>query len=163
MSEILRIGGLSLILVSALVFSKEYGRYLKGRVELCQGFLLLLIHIRSRVDCYLTPLPEAISGFESPALSGCGFLQKAKDEGLSSAYFSMEKSLSLPERARAILTPFFRGLGREYREGTLRELSSAISALEGALVEEREESEKSLKIARILAVSAALGAIILII
>ena len=163
MAELLRIGGLSLILVAALLFSREYRRYLDGRVELCQGFLALLIHIRGRVDCYLTPLPEALSGFECAALSKCGFIQKAKEEGLSAAYFSMEGSLSLPKRAREVLSSFFRGLGREYREGTLRELSMAISALESAVCEERQESEKSLKIARILAVSAALGAIILII
>ncbi len=163
MAELLRIGGLSLILVAALLFSREYRRYLDGRVELCQGFLALLIHIRGRVDCYLTPLPEALSGFESVALSECGFLKRASEEGLSSAYFSMEKSLSLPRRAREVLSSFFRGLGREYREGTLRELSTAISALESAVLEERQESEKSLKIASVLAVSAALGAIILII
>ncbi len=163
MTTLLRFFGMGLIAASAIAFFKEYKKQLEQRYGLCQGFLSLLSHIRRQIDCYLTPPDRLLCDFREDFLEKCGYLERAVKRGVGEAYFEIEEKLGLPTEVKEILHSFFLGFGRDYREGTLKELDRGISSLEKCLAKEKTESEKDLKIAGILAVSFALGIIILII
>ena len=163
MSEILKFFGIGLMLLSAVIFSKEYEKHLDMRQGIAEGFLSLLLHVRRQIDCYLTPASRLADGFSCAPLEKCGFLKEAKEKGVGPAYSSMKDSPLLYESAKAVLTPLFLNFGKEYKENTVKQIDGAVASLKDILQKEKEESERSLKVARTLAVSAALGAAILII
>lgn len=163
MNELLKFLGMGLIILSAIAFFREYKSYLEYRCGICQGFLSLISHIRRQIECYLTPADRLLCDFGDDFLKKCGYLERAGSIGVREAYFEMEDRLRLPSEAREILRGLFSNFGKDYREGTLRELDSGVASFEKCLAKERLESEKELKIAGILAVCAALGIVILII
>lgn len=163
MSFLLKILGVGLICAAAAVFFGEYKKQLEGRRDACQGFLSLLSHIRRQIDCFLTPMERLLHDFSDEFLEKCGYLERAGKIGIREAFFEMKDKFPLPKEAAEILQKLFSTLGRDYREGTVRELDLSISSLEKCLAKEKDDSEKDLKIAGILAASVALGIIILIV
>ncbi len=163
MSGILKIFGIGLILFSAFVFSSEYEKKIKRKERLSEGFLSLIEHIRRQIDCYLTPPSELIGDFTSEALSALGFLDLAKKEGVASAYMSLKEKLPLCDEVKSELTSLFSSFGKEYKEGTVKALNMAVSSLKELVAKEKEQNAKDIKVARTLAVAAALGTVIMII
>jgi len=163
MSFLLKILGAGLISGAAATLFGEYKRQMEARRGVCQGFLSLLSHIRRQIDCYLTPMERLVCDFSDEFLEKCGYLERAWKIGVKDAFFEMKEKIPLPKEAKEALAELFSTLGRDYKEGTVRELDAGISSLEKCLAKEKTDSEKDLKIAGILAASAALGIIILII
>lgn len=163
MNDFLKFFGIGLLLLSAFAFSSECRRRIKVKNETSEGFVSLLEHIRRQIDCYLTPAARLADGFKNEALQSCGYLQQAAKDGLASAYFALSERLPLYKSVKSELESFFGGFGREYKDGTLKELNLRISSLKELLKKEKDESDRNLKVTRTLAVSAALGAAILII
>lgn len=163
MSAVLKIFGTGLILLSALIFTREYEKKIRLKEETSEGFLLLITHIKRKIDCYLTPPSELVGDFSNSVLLETGFLDLAKKEGVASAYMLKKDNLLIYESVKSELTSLFSSFGKEYKEGTLRALCSAESSLKELIDKEKEQSEKDLKVVRTLAVSLALGAVILII
>ncbi len=163
MAELLKFFGIGLLFFSAFVFSSEYEKRIKTKNAVSEGFLLLLLHIRRQIDCYLTPPSMLLSGFENKALSECGFSEYAVKNGLSEAFMQMKDSLPLYQSVKAELSGFFSVFGKDYKLGTVKELDCVISAVKEKMKKEKEEGEKNVKVVRILAASAAVGVVILII
>ncbi len=163
MSSFLKFTGAVMALFAALFFAREYAAFIKRRTGLCQGFLKMLEHIRFKIDCFLTPEGELLLDFDDPALSECGYLPLAREIGVNSAYAECESSLSLPEKVKSLLSPFFSDFGREYREGTLRQIDSAISQLRSYITQMQQENERSVKLVYTVSAAAALGIVILLI
>ncbi len=163
MKEIFRFSGMGLILFAALTFYREYKKHLEYREGLCEGFFKLLGHIRRQIDCYLTPASELLSGFCDELLEMCGFLSLAREVGVKDAYFSMERELRLSSSAKEILHSLLNDFGKDYKDGTVKEIDRALASLEKTLLREREENEKEKKITGVVCAAAAVGIIILII
>lgn len=163
MTYVLKLCGSALLLLGALYVSREYEKSLANRWELCSGFVDLLAHIRRKIDGYLTPPSQLLDGFYSAALEGVGYIAKARDVGISAAYFELSKTLPLEKKAKECLGAFFCDFGKDYREGTVRALDAALGGLRDHLKTLGAENEKNLKLARTLCVAAALGIIILLI
>ncbi len=163
MTEILKFTGAALALLAALLFSREYEKYLFSKNELALGFLSLLKHIQKSVGCYLATPKELLCGFEDSALDAAGYLAAAREKDVFSAYFDGEKNFSLSERARLVLSEFFANFGREYKDGTMRLVERAIAELEKITSEEKAKTEKEIKVLKTLAAAAALGLVILLI
>ena len=163
MNYFIKIFGSLLLLAASLAFVKEYERTLKKRFEICRGFVELLSHMRIRIDGYLTPAMQLIDGFECKALKEAGYIDKAREKGISSAYFELEKELPLDSSAQACLSSFFADFGKDYKDGTLKSLDMSIGRLRECAESLFAENERSLKLARALAIAAALGLIILLI
>ncbi len=162
MTEILKTAGAVLALICALMLSREYEKFERGRVRLAEGFLLLLRDMRSKVDRFLTPESGMLCDFENDALAECGYLASAEELGISDAFFKESDRLSLPEDVKKLLSGIFRDFGREYREGALKILDGGIRELEKLIASMKGEKERSVKLVRTVSVAAALGAVILL-
>ena len=163
MNYFIKIIGSVFLLAAMLVLIKEYESFLKKRLEICRGFAELLSHIRRKIDGYLTPAMQLTEEFECEVLTRVGYIEKARDGGISSAYFELEKSLSLDSAVQACLSAFFSDFGKDYKEGTVKSLDMSIATLRECMKKISAENERSLKLARTLGIAAVLGLIILLI
>ena len=163
MSSALKLFGIILLLFSAMVFSSEYRKRARLKRDISEGFLLLAEHLRRQIDCYLTPAVHLADGFTNKALESCGFLDEAKQKGVCAAFLAMSDMLTMYQSVKEKLTLLFSNFGKDYRDGTLRELSNAIAAVKELVEKENEESDRDVKVVGIVAVAIALGVTILII
>lgn len=163
MNFFIKILGSAFLLVAVLAMTREYEMFLKKRFDVCRGFIELLSHIRRKIDGYLTPATELLDGFECKALTETGYVDRAREKGISSAYFELEGSLHLDAAVQSCLSSFFSDFGKDYKEGTLKLLDLSIGRLSEYTERLSAENERSLKLARTLAAAVALGLIILII
>ena len=163
MNYLIRIAGAVFVLAGTLFAVGEYEKLLVRRAEICNGFIALLSHIRRRIDGYLASASGLLEGFECSALDAYGYSERAREIGVGEAYFEFEKAFPLTDKLKKSLSGFFHSFGKDYMSGTLKALDvtlDEIKALERAL---SAENEKNLKVARTLALAAALGVIILLI
>ncbi len=163
MNDFLKFVGAGLLLISALAFSREYDRFLSARIALARGFLELLLHIRQKINCFLSSAESLISDFENDALERAEYLSVARKEGICRAYFERESCLGVPSCIKKLLSEFFSGFGSDYKEGTLALIDRSSAALEAMLSDMISEKERSVKLVRTVSAAAALGAAILII
>ena len=163
MSYVIKIIGSVLLLMSVLALTREYKKFLEKRLGICRGFTELLLHVRRKIDSYLTPASQLLDGFECKALADEGYMKKAHEVGISEAFFSLEKAIPMESSERVILESFFADFGKDYKDGTLRSLDIAIAGLRECIEKLCAENERSLKLVCTLAVAAALGLIILLI
>ena len=155
--------GSVLLLFAALIGVREYEKMLKARLLACRGFIELLGHIRRKIDGYLTPPSQLLDGFECAPLSDIGYLEKAREIGMSGAYFELGSSLPIDGAGREVLFGFFSEFGKDYKEGTVRLIDLSLKGLSEHADRLSAENEKSLKLVRTLAVAGAVGMIILLI
>ena len=163
MTYLVKIIGSALLLYAALFLTREYEGSLGKGLRVCRGFCELIAHIRRRIDGYLTPANDLLNGFECGALDETGYISKARERGLCAAYFELEAELPLDGRVRGALSGFFSDFGKDYKEETVKAADAVLEALRehiGAIV---KENERSVRLARTLAVAAVLGIIILLI
>ena len=163
MSYIIKLIGSALLLFAALIGVGEYEKKLKARLLVCRGFVELLQHVRRKIDGYLTPPSQLLDGFECAALSDIGYLDRAREIGMCSAYFELEASLPTDGAVRSALFGFFSDFGKDYKDGTVKLIDRSLKELSAHADRLRTENEKSLKLVRTLAAAGALGAIILLI
>jgi hypothetical protein len=164
MQNVLRWGGLILLLLSAAVFWKEYSRFSCRRIGDLRGFLSLLCHLRSKISLALAYGDELWQDFSDENLEACGFLTSVRDGALvSEAFEKCRANLSLSAQAEECLASFFAAFGREYLEAELRRLDRTIEELESLAESESASLSQNKKvIAALLAGAAASAAIILI-
>lgn len=163
MSYVIKLIGSVLLLFAALVGVREYEKKLKARLLACRGFAEMLYHVRRKIDGYLTPPSQLLDGFECEALSELGYLDKAREVGMSRAYFELESSLPIDGVMRTALFGFFSDFGKDYKDGTVRLIDEALKGLCDHADRLCAENERSLKLVRTLVSAAALGTIILLI
>jgi hypothetical protein len=121
--------GLALLLICALVISREYSRYVKKRIAECDGFISFIKHMRLEMKCFLRPPKDIGRGFESSAIN---FFISAL-EGEESVYLAYSKScsaLSLSLEERAPLEELFSSIGLCYADDGVRLIDEALERLE---------------------------------
>lgn len=126
------------------------------------AFCDLLLHIKGQISRFLAPTSELLSGFDSPELLECGFLgefEKSSDLTLALA----ASKTTLGEKFSAILSEFFSGFGKEYRDGEISRVEYFLEQLRAEEAREREELKKSERLTRTLLTAAALALAILLI
>jgi hypothetical protein len=158
---ILKVIGSAMIMIAALVISKEYKAFITARVERLSGYLELLSHIERVIGVSMTPQHRICEGFSHPALEE-EFLPRLRKCGeLSSAYGGMGVGVS--DAAHKILSSYFSDFGGCDRSGELIKVREAKGRLQPILAEERQGAEKSIKLFETVAAAIALGLIILLI
>lgn len=158
---ILKIIGSAMIMIAALVISKEYKAFITARVERLSGYLELLSHIERVIGVSMTPQHRICEGFSHPALEE-EFLPRLRKCGeLSSAYGGVGVGVS--DAAHKILSAYFADFGGCDRSGELIKVREAKGRLQPILDEERQGAEKSIKLFETVAAAIALGLIILLI
>jgi len=156
--------GIAAMLLSALLFSREYSRYMKKRLSECEGFLSFMSHIRIQIGCFLKPSRELCDGFSNDALSDCGFIDELRSTGdIYGAYKNAEPRLAMSCEAREISDNLFSALGAGYREDGVRLIDESEKKMQKICDELRASTPKSVRLALTLSVTAVLGFSILII
>ncbi|MBQ8322047.1 MAG: hypothetical protein IJX92_06755 [Clostridia bacterium] len=162
MSELIRYIGIGLILLSALAVSRWYERFIRRRIAEDEGFSALLLHIRAGVECFLSSAEELLRGFENEALMNAGYLG-GDGADICERFRRSSERLCISDKVRGILRDFFDSFGKEYKSGTVALIDRTRAALDEHIKAERESAEKDVKLVRTVLLSAALGAVILLI
>ncbi len=106
----------------------------------CEGFLLLVRHIRAEIAGFRAPLDEALSRFENDTLEEAGVLSLARERGLSSAIRSCRDGLLLDGGEIECLLCFAEGVGRGYTEEALALCTRTEGTLASALEKRKGEA-----------------------
>lgn len=154
--------GAALILIAALVCSREYSAYTERRMAEGQGLLSLLLHIEKMIESYLASGGELFEGFIDERLEACGFLPKMR-EGGRGAFSDAKNSLTVGAPIKERLCTYFSGFGKGYKASELKRLDECISDCKSMISSEKTELEKSIKVTRALLLGGAVGVAILII
>lgn len=162
MTEIVRFAGVLMILFSAILGGREYERFVRKRSAEEEGFIALLLHIRAKVECFLSVSGELVTDFENEALMSVGYLGGEAASASERFYRALPK-LSISEEAKNILNSFFNSFGKEYKGGTLSLVDRTRESLERYVDSERDIREKNIKIFRTVLAALALGVVILLI
>ena len=110
MTEIVRFAGVLMILFSAILGGREYERFIRKRSAEEEGFIALLLHIRAKVECFLSVSGELVTDFENEALMSVGYLGGEAASASERFYRALPK-LSISEEAKNILNSFFNSFG----------------------------------------------------
>ena len=161
---ILRLIGASLLLLAALLLSREYSSYLERRILEYRGFVALLSHAEEGIERALSYGEELWYGFQNDVLEKCGLLPLLREgKGLAEAFMECKDKISFSASLKDEISEALSTLGRGYRDSELRRLSVIKASLVAAMEGEEGTAEKNIKVARALLIGGALAVGILII
>ena len=162
MNLYIRWGIIAALLVLSVILGREYTKYREQRLRQMRAFGELVLHIRGQVSRFLSPTRSLLDGFSSDELSRIGFTSEfERSRDLSAALEGANTSLG--EGYKKILSEFFSGFGREYKDGEVTRADHYIELLGREEEREREESQKSVKLTKTLLLASALALAILLI
>ena len=166
MTGTLSLIGATLVVGCAIFISRAYGAFAERRKAETEDFYLFILHIKGEVSRFLSKPERIFRSFESEALDSVGFLAPENLTGeapFSSAYGAVRDRLSVSYSTDKILSEFFSGFGRDYRDGELKRCDAYAEELSRLWAREEGELLKSLQVTRAVLAAAALGIVILLI
>ncbi len=157
MSLYIKWGGIVLVMIGALLVSREYDRRLDRRISEYRGLVNLIAHAEAEITKSLAHGGGLWQGFSDDALENNGLLPLLREgESLKSAFDTCKGKMSLTFEAKERISGLFAPLGRGYRDSEIRLLGEIKDSLRGELDSESESAEKNKKIARALLLGGAL-------
>ncbi len=164
MSLYLKWGGIGMLMIGALLVSREYEKYLDKRLGEYRGLVAMISHAESEIAKSLAHGEGLWRTFHDDALERCGLLTLLREgESLQTAFEKSKTKMSLTADAKEKISVLFSGLGKGYVESELKTINNIKESLTDRLKNEEESAEKNLKIARALLLGGALCAVIMII
>ena len=158
----MKLVGITMILVAALVFSYGKSAKITERQTVLSELFRFIEYAKIEIGCYLRPISEIAATFTSDTLSGKGFLSDVEKNGAYKAYLSLSEKVSLGEAAEGVLDRFFSLLGTGYAEDEMKLIDATLSELKEILTSEGETATKQKKLSLTLSFSGALALIILL-
>lgn len=156
--------GLSLILLAALIASREYSRRQARRLTEFSELLRLVRTLRNDVSCFLAPRSAVAARFRSSALEALGFCEALRRGlGFAEAFAQIASASALSPAEKQAFAELFSELGRGYRGEELATLDGHLQRLEALRSNLRDEAPKSTRAVAILITSSAVGLILLLI
>lgn len=154
--------GTLLVLGAALSLSGGYAKFIRGRLAELEAFLSFIRYLEERIEGYLEPVSVAAGRYRGVLPAGLLDLLRA---GASprEAYSKARGRLTVCSRAEAVLFSLFETLGEGKAEQELRHIRDALGEVNAIYAEEREASQKSIRVAQALILAGALGICILVI
>ena len=157
MSLYFKWGGIALVMISALLVSREYDRRLDRRILEYRGLVDLISYAEAEITKSLAHGGGLWQGFSDGALEKCGLLPLLrKGESLKSAFDKCKGKMALSTEASERISTMLAPLGRGYRDSEIRLLGEIKDSLSKELDSESESAEKNKKIARALLLGGAL-------
>lgn len=151
------LGGLLILFVGGAT-ALGMGAWEKKRIRLLQAWIDLLFHIRTQIDCYLTPIGELLSTADHTLLIACN-----GKGGEETPQALLEHCRSeLPPEALRLLASFAGEIGGSYREEQVKRCDFYMEALNRILEKEKEALPARLRVRSALCLSAALATAILL-
>ena len=153
----------ALILSGAMLIVKGYKRFCRERAELGQAFLEFIKFRGERIARFSSPKSEICGKFESGILEDSGFLPSLRS-GMSylDSFISAKEKLPLSASAKGVLEASFRGMGSGYLSEEREKQRAMEAELSRLFAKEREELERDARVKSTLILSAALGAVSLL-
>ena len=130
----------------------------RKRLETLDGWIELIFHIRTRIDCYLTPIGEILATADTELLKPC---QGVPTDRSLEALLQRGRFLLSPE-ANRLLTAFAREIGCSYREEQVKRCDYYADALRRLRDKEFDALPARLRVRCALCLCAAIGAAILL-
>ena len=158
-----RLLGIAAILCAAVILRSLMLECRRERHILCEELYRFLIHIRTRISCYLEPPSRLHLNFESDALMKCGFLKRLS-EG-EDACVSLRKSTAREILSKEELDSINEALacvGTGYLDEQIRLLDDKSRAFLLLLEKERESFLRDVKLINTLTASLSIGIAILL-
>lgn len=159
----LRFVGALLLILLLLYLCLLHSRAEERRVRECEGFLLLVRHIRTQIACFRTPLPEAIASFENTALEAAGVLPAARKSGLSLALIHCRACLSLDGESWKTLTAFADGVGSGFFGEAIALCDYTTQELAGVLKRRQSEAPGRTRVGHSLVICGGLMLLLLLV
>ena len=154
---VLKLIGSGMLLAVGAFSAYHTARYEKKRLSVLEGWLDLILYIRSQIDCFLTPLPEILAAAEvaipkDGSGGHCAELSAVLEA--SSVYLDAEN--------RRLLEAFVREIGLGYREEQLRLCDYYIGVLRVRREKAASELSPRIRACRALCLCIAAGSVVLL-
>lgn len=158
----MKLFGLSLLLLSALLISREYTRYVRKHIAECEGFISFIKHMRIEMRCSLRTPREIGQRFSDEAIAS--FLLALEQEGsLYSAYNASRRSFSLSDDERVALEELFSSVGQCYADDGVRLIDDVLDRLQASRASLLTDGVRSIRVFQTVSVAASVGLFILLI
>ena len=149
--------GIILLLTGSLYLCFSFSQFERKRLRQCEGFLLLLRHIRAQISCFRMPIGRIYASFSTEELEQCGFLSLLRDtEDLEKALLGAKGNIWISEEEISLLKAFGRELGEGYAEEQIAVCDYYIGELEKAYGERRNGLPQQTKLYRSLFITGGL-------
>ncbi len=141
--------GIALILLTALLIDGAFAKHQRLALVECEGFLLLIKHVRSEVSMRLSPVSEWAESFENKRLSEIGFtsiLRESNDP--YKAFLLCERSLCLSKSQKELIRGFFGQFGKGSMQDEVRLADYYVKGLTEELEYSKRESARQGRVAK---------------
>lgn len=159
----MKILGIALIMLSACAFSREKNRAAERRLAVLEELFRLADTMKLEIGCYLRPMSEIVSSFNSEVLERYGFISDFSSIGAYEAYLRLQSRVTLGEEEKKLMATFFSRLGKGYADDEMKLIEAFSAQLLLVLQKEREALPKQKKLSATLSCAAALAVIILLV
>lgn len=140
-----------------------YNRALRQEQNYLEGLLRLARFIRSRIDCFSSPLDSIYADFSDEALNTCGFTEILRNDGLTAAIEAKKDTLSLSEETYDLIIRFSAELGKSFSDEQVRHCDHYIALIDEKANSAASELPKKCKTVKTLCIAAgAMAALLLI-
>ncbi len=133
-------------------------KYERRKLSVLDGWIDLIFHIRTQIDCYLMPLNEILEGTDRELLHAC--MGDGAAGGLDTLL--QNSQLYLGKEARRLLSAFVREIGTSYREEQVKRCDYYIASLRSLREKQMEELPARTRVCVALCLCAAFGIAILL-
>jgi hypothetical protein len=154
--------GLALLLLCALILSREYKGYQKKKIAECEGFIAFLGYMRLELRCFLRSPREMGRSFENEAISA--FLSSLENEDSIHKALKVSKgALSLTDDECRPIAELFSAIGGCYADDGIRLIDAALLRLDELHSELVANGERSARVFGTVSSAVSVGLFILLI
>ena len=160
----MKIFGAVLLSLAAFLLIRCYKGFIDRGALQAEAFSELLVELKRQISVSGMPIDRIVSGYKSKALSEVGFFDEYKKTGsLASAFFAVQKRLSVPREIGQAVGRIFEGIGRGTLAGELRHIDDGIGEMKGMITGYKTEAQRSVRHASVVTVAVLLGLLIILV
>ena len=158
----MKIFGFFLLLLGALVFSREYSRYVKKHIAECEEFIAFIKYMRLELKCFLKPPREIGRAFDGIAIKP--FLDSLESsESIRAAFDNAKSRFSLSPEERRALEELFSSIGSCYADDGVTLIDSATERLSDLHSDLCKNAGRGSQIVTVVSTAVTIGIFILLV
>lgn len=154
----LKILGAFLILSAGALCARTSVQYEKKRIRVIDGWIDLIFYIRSRIDCYLTPLGDILAERQDAITE----LYVPKKNATDLHAILSASTVYLDGETQRLLTGFVHEIGSSYREEQVRRCDYYITSLRTLRERNAAELPMRMRMSVTISLCIAIGAAVLL-
>lgn len=155
---IFKIAGAVLLLASGIGVSIAAARYERCRLQVYDGLISLIFHIKGRIDCYAMPIEEIMRTMDKSILADC---RCPGEIGSIEGLLPHVRPYVMPQTLR-VLRAFGQGLGTGFRDEQIKRCDYYIELLQNTRMQLEAELPARAKTNGMIWILCAVGAVILL-